>query len=255
MPVALTVPFDAVRQPLEGVRVGSVVDPLDEAPEVADQIATEAGAAAVVALGEGQGLADEMRQAPLAAGVIAVGAIAIGDQPTQKGVADQRGEFFLAAATDAVNDRGRRHRHPHPQQSAPLIPGGLVEMDDLGRSHVLDEAFDHLAGDQPVEQHANGGEVLLDRRLLKILGHRLDIGGDMQRLDIGDLADLVLVAPGEEPAAGPVIGLVGSKLRFWPSWGTHNEQAASPRSFRTADFSDNRGEALRIRHIGVDGVR
>ena len=51
------------------------------------------------------------------------------------------------------------------------------------------------------------------------------------------------------------LGLVGSKLRFWPSWGTHNEQAASPRSFRTADFSDNRGEALRIRHIGVDGVR
>ena len=28
----------------------------------------------------------------------------------------------------------------------------------------------------------------------------------MQRLDIGDFADGVLVAPGEEPAAGPVIG-------------------------------------------------
>src|ERR1019366_1377705 len=103
MPVALTVPFDAVRQPLEGVRVGSVVDPLDEAPEVADQIATEAGASAVGAFGEGQGLADEMRQAALAAGMIAVGAIAIGDQPAQEGLANQRGEFFLAAAADAVN--------------------------------------------------------------------------------------------------------------------------------------------------------
>ena len=51
--------------------------------------------------------------------------------------------------------------------------------------------------------------MLLDRRLLEILGHRLDIGGDMQRLDIGDLANLVLVAPGEEPATGPIIGHAG----------------------------------------------
>ena len=64
---------------------------------------------------------------------------------------------------------------------------------------------DDLAGDQPVEQHADGGEVLLDRRLFKILAERLDIRGDMQRLDIGDLADLVPVAPGEEPHDGVVI--------------------------------------------------
>ena len=43
--------------------------------------------------------------------------------------------------------------------------------------------------------------MLLDRRLLEILAERLDIGGDVQRLDVGDLADLVMVAPGEEPAA------------------------------------------------------
>jgi len=42
MPVALAVPFDAGRQPLEGVRVGSIVDAPDEAAQVADQIATEA---------------------------------------------------------------------------------------------------------------------------------------------------------------------------------------------------------------------
>jgi hypothetical protein len=48
---------------------------------------------------------------------------------------------------------------------------------------------------------------LLDRRLLKILAERLDIGGDMQRLNIGNLADLVPVAPGEEPHDGVVIGL------------------------------------------------
>jgi hypothetical protein len=44
---------------------------------------------------------------------------------------------------------------------------------------------DDLAGDQPVEQHSDGGEVLLDRRLFKILAERLDIGGDMERLDNG----------------------------------------------------------------------
>ena len=31
----------------------------------------------------------------------------------------------------------------------------------------------------------------------------------MQRLDIGDLADLVMVAPGEEPDGSPVIGHAG----------------------------------------------
>jgi hypothetical protein len=43
------------------------VDPLDEAPEVAHQIATEAGAGAVVAFGEGERLADEMRLMPTSA--------------------------------------------------------------------------------------------------------------------------------------------------------------------------------------------
>jgi hypothetical protein len=43
------------------------VDPLDEAPEVADQIATEAGAGAIEAFGEGQRLANEMRAMPTSA--------------------------------------------------------------------------------------------------------------------------------------------------------------------------------------------
>ena len=88
---------------------------------------------------------------------------------------------------------------------------GLAGLDDVLRAaHRMGRiGGDDLAGDQPVEQHADGGQVLLDGRLLEILAQRLDIGGDMQRLDIGDLADLVLVAPGEEPAAGPVIGRAG----------------------------------------------
>ena len=51
--------------------------------------------------------------------------------------------------------------------------------------------------------------MLLDRRLLEILPKTLDIGGDMQRLDIRNLADLVMVAPGEEPSCSPVIGHAG----------------------------------------------
>ncbi len=52
----------------------------------------------------------------------------------------------------------------------------------------------------------DAGEVLLDRRLLKIPGHRLDVSRDMQRLDIGELAEPMLVAPGEEAGRSPVIG-------------------------------------------------
>ena len=68
---------------------------------------------------------------------------------------------------------------------------------------------DNLADDEPVEQHADGGEVLFDRRLLEILPKTLDIGRDVQRLDVGDLADLVMLAPAEEPNAGPIIGHAG----------------------------------------------
>ena len=43
--------------------------------------------------------------------------------------------------------------------------------------------------------------MLLDRRLLEILSECLDVGRDMQRLDISELADLMALAPGKEPAA------------------------------------------------------
>ena len=43
---------------------------------------------------------------------------------------------------------------------------------------------DDLAGDHPVEQHADRRQVLLDSRLFEILSKRLDVGGDVQRLDV-----------------------------------------------------------------------
>ena len=67
----------------------------------------------------------------------------------------------------------------------------------------------HLADDEPVEQHAHRGEVLLDGRLGGGVLQRLDIGRDMQRLDIDELGDAALFEPGEERACGPVIGHAG----------------------------------------------
>lgn len=47
----------------------------------------------------------------------------------------------------------------------------------------------------------------LTRRLFKILAERLDIGGDVQRLDIGELAEFVVIAPVEEPRDGAIVRL------------------------------------------------
>ena len=57
---------------------------------------------------------------------------------------------------------------------------------------------DDLAGDQPVEEHADGGELLLDRRLGVVLLELLDIGGDQDRLDGFEVADAAVLAPAEE---------------------------------------------------------
>jgi hypothetical protein len=51
--------------------------------------------------------------------------------------------------------------------------------------------------------------VQLDRRLGSCRLQHLYIGGDVDRLDVGELADLVLLDPGKEVAGGPVIGHAG----------------------------------------------
>ena len=68
---------------------------------------------------------------------------------------------------------------------------------------------EHPAGDEPVEAHADGGEVLFYRGLGHPGAERLDIGGDVERLDVDELADLVTVDPGKELRHGPVIGHAG----------------------------------------------
>jgi hypothetical protein len=53
----------------------------------------------------------------------------------------------------------------------------------------------HLAGDQPVEQHADAGEMLLDRGSRHAPAELLDIGGDLDRLDFIKSANPVRLAP------------------------------------------------------------
>jgi hypothetical protein len=54
--------------------------------------------------------------------------------------------------------------------------------------------------DEPVEQHAVRGYVQLGGRILQ----RPDIGGDVDRLDVDELADLVLLDADKEVARGPI---------------------------------------------------
>jgi hypothetical protein len=56
----------------------------------------------------------------------------------------------------------------------------------------------NLADDKPVEQHANCGQMQFDGPLGGRRLQHLHIGGDVDRLDVGELADLVLLDPGKE---------------------------------------------------------
>jgi hypothetical protein len=47
----------------------------------------------------------------------------------------------------------------------------------------------HLAGDQPIEQHADTGEMLLDRRSRYTSAELLYISGDMDGLDFIERAN------------------------------------------------------------------
>jgi hypothetical protein len=84
---------------------------------------------------------------------------------------------------------------------------------------------DHLAGDEPVEQHADRGEVLLDRRFLEVLAEPADVGGDMHRRDVGQLLDILApFAPGEEAPAG--VKVRRARVRFVDGDGEEFQKAA-----------------------------
>ena len=61
---------------------------------------------------------------------------------------------------------------------------------------------DHMAGKEPVEQHAECGHVLLDGRRRHLGLQVLDETADMERLDTRKLIDVSAAAPGSEAASG-----------------------------------------------------
>jgi hypothetical protein len=93
----------------------------------------------------------------------------------------------------------------------------------------------------PPETAPDGGEVLLDGRLGHFGLQRLDIGGDVERLDIDQGHDPGGIEPGEEVRDGPVIGHPGV---FVPDGGKEFQEAA------------DRGVAGSTRRLRVfEGVR
>jgi len=132
---------------------------------------------------------------------------------------------------DAVEEEeaglvGRQHR-------------GLTALDDvLGAAQGVGRVDgQHAAGDQPVEAHADRGEMPLDGRLRGRALQRLDIGGDMDRLDIGELPDLVALDPGEELRHRPVVRHPG----VFVADGGGEMPAAAPSEIIDADNERKRG--------------
>ena len=65
---------------------------------------------------------------------------------------------------------------------------------------------DDLAGHQPVEEHADCGEVLLDARLGKISATALDVAGDDCWSDLFQRSDAARLTPTEEVRDGAGVG-------------------------------------------------
>jgi hypothetical protein len=61
---------------------------------------------------------------------------------------------------------------------------------------------DHMAGHEPVKEHAERGQVLLDGRRRDVGLKILDEGGDMERLHRHKFVDALTSAPGGETPGG-----------------------------------------------------
>src|ERR1035438_5465675 len=64
----------------------------------------------------------------------------------------------------------------------------------------------HLPGYEPVKQHPDAGQMLLDRGSRPLALQQFDIRGDMRRLDAPEFANPLPFAPAQEYSSGPRIG-------------------------------------------------
>ena len=120
----------------------------------------------------------------------------------------------------AISARSRRSRTVVGRNAVDqLAPLGAIEHRRLaGLHHVLRPAHGgggierhDLAGDQPVEQHAHRGELLLHARRPVFLLQLVHPGCHVERPDRRERQAAPL-APGEEPRAGAGIGTTGVRV-------------------------------------------
>ena len=104
-------------------------------PSSAERIA-EACGVIVEAVGQGDAFADQMRQTALAARMIAIGRIAVGDEKAKESFADEITDRLGMTAGDPVDGGRRTQGDPQPAQLAALRPGGFVGVDDAGHAQV-----------------------------------------------------------------------------------------------------------------------
>src|SRR3954447_5153115 len=91
---------------------------------------------------------DQMGQTSLALLELAVGPVAVADQPAQKGVADQIADLITLARSDVEDGGGRGQHDPQPAQAAVLLPRRLVSMGHAGLAQIAEQILDdRLAGD------------------------------------------------------------------------------------------------------------
>jgi hypothetical protein len=180
----------------------------------------------------------------LAAGVIILDAHGDDGADAREAVDHHADERAIAQA-----DQGRGF--DAVEQMARLILGQYRRLatahDVLGPAHRMGRIDgENLADDEPIEQHADRREVLLHRRLGGRRLQRLDVSRDVHGLNVGELADAMLLDPGEERAHGPVISHagvfvadVGGKVFQKPSRGM---------IAGTGDRGRNRDRATQRRH-------
>src|SRR6202011_2737481 len=101
-------------------------------------------------------------------------------------------------------------------------------------------------GHQPIEQHAYGRELLLDRRCGNLVLQLLYISGDVMGPDRGR-REATIFAPGEEPGAGP--GVSAARVRVADVGG--EEFDVAPGCF-VAEIGDQRRHDIQRALVGGD---
>ena len=100
------------------------------------------------------------------------------------------------------------------EQRAGLVGGEHGRLaffhDVFGAAHGVGRVrVEDMAGDKPVEQHAQRGQVLLHRGRRELALQILNEGGDVERLHVGELVRCLPVAPCGKAARGVEVRLAG----------------------------------------------